>query len=51
MRERERERQRETERQRVSRRGRTEPEASSRLQAISTEPYVGLELMSHEIMA
>ena len=30
--------------------GDTESEAGSRLQAVSTEPDVGLELMNHEIM-
>ena len=30
--------------------GDTEPEAGSRLRAVSTEPDAGLELMSHEIM-
>ena len=30
--------------------GDTEPEAGSRLQAVSTEPDEGLKLMDHEIM-
>ena len=30
--------------------GDTESEENSRLQAVSTEPNVGLELMNHEIM-
>ena len=30
--------------------GDTESEAGSRCQAVSTEPDMGLELMSHEIM-
>ena len=30
--------------------GNTEFEAGSRLQAVSTEPDVGLELMNHEVM-
>ena len=32
------------------RQGSTESEAGSRLQAVSTEPEVGLELLNHEIM-
>ena len=32
------------------REGDTESEAGSRLWAVSTEPNVGLELMSHEVM-
>ena len=32
------------------RKGDTELEAASRLLAVNTEPDVGLELMSHEIM-
>ena len=32
------------------REGDTESEAGSRLQTVSTEPDVGLELMNHEIM-
>ena len=43
--ERERERQRETERE-----GDTESEAGSRLQAVSTDPNVGLEATNHEIV-
>ena len=34
----------------AEREGDTEPEAGSRLRAVSTEPDAGLELMSHEIM-
>ena len=34
----------------AEREGDKESEAGSRLQAISTEPDVGLELTSHEIM-
>ena len=34
----------------TEREGDTEFEAGSRLQAVSTEPDVGLELMNHEIM-
>ena len=46
---------RDTERQSVSgggaeRKGDTESEAGSRLRAISTEPYVGLEPTNREIM-
>ena len=37
-------------RARAEREGDTESEAGSRLQAISTEPDMGLELMNHEIM-
>ena len=45
------ERQRDIEhKQGRSREGNTESKAGSRLQAISTEPYVGLELMNLEIM-
>ena len=49
------ERESERERDRVcwggaEREGDTESEAGYRLQADSTEPHVGLELMSHEIM-
>ena len=45
----------ETERQSVSgggaeREGDTESEAGARLQAINTEPNVGLKLTNHEIM-
>ena len=48
-------RERERERQsvgggRAEREGDTESEAASRLQAVSTEPDVGLELTNHEIM-
>ena len=32
------------------RRGDTESEAGSRLQAVRTEPHVGLELTNHEFM-
>ena len=51
----ERERERQTERQntsgrRAEREGDTESKARSRLQAISTEPDVGLELTDHEIV-
>ena len=35
---------------RAERGGDTEPEAGSRFRAVSTEPDVGLELTSHEIM-
>ena len=50
-----RETERDRERARVSQGGAererdTESEAGSRLRAVSTEPDVGLELMSHEIM-
>ena len=34
----------------ADREGDTGPKAGSRLQAVSTEPDVGLELMNHEIM-
>ena len=34
----------------AEREGDTESEAGSRLQAVSTEPEVGLELTDHEIM-
>ena len=34
----------------AEREGDTESEAGSRLQAVSTEPYTGLELTSYEIM-
>ena len=34
----------------AEREGDTESEAGSRLQAVSTEPDVGLELTDHEIM-
>ena len=34
----------------AEREGDTESEAGSRLQAFSTEPNAGLELMNHEIM-
>ena len=50
---RERERKRETPNTsggRLEREGDTESEAGSRLQAVSIEPYVGLEFMNHEIM-
>ena len=48
-------RERETERQSRSRggaerEGDTEPEAGSRLRAVSTEPDTGLELTNREIM-
>ena len=33
----------------VEKEGDTEPEAGSRLRAVSTEPDAGLELMNHEI--
>ena len=45
----ERERQRESGRG-AEREGDTESEAGSRFLAVSTEPNVGLELKSHEIM-
>ena len=47
MREREREREQKRSRERE---GDTESEVGSRLQAVSTEPNVGLEFMNHEIM-
>ena len=53
MRERERERERASERMSrggAEREGDTESEAGSRLQAVSTEPDMGLELMNCEIM-
>ena len=34
----------------AEREGDTEPEAGSRLQAVSTEPDMGLKLTNHEIM-
>ena len=34
----------------AERQGDTEPEAGSRLQAVSTEPNSGLELMDQEVM-
>ena len=34
----------------VQREGKTESEAGSRLQTVSTEPDAGLELTNHEIM-
>ena len=34
----------------AEREGDTESEAGSRLQAVSTEPNIGLELTDHEIM-
>ena len=34
----------------AEREGDTEPEAGSRLQAVSTEPDAGLELVNHKIM-
>ena len=46
-------RQRETEhkqRRGREREGDTESETGSRVQAVSTEPKVGLEVMNHEIM-
>ena len=49
MRERERERD-SVSRGGVEREGDTETEASSRLQAVSTEPDAGLELRNHKIM-
>ena len=48
MRDRERQRQR-VSRGRAEREGDTESEAGSRLGAVSTEPYVGLELTSCKI--
>ena len=53
MRERETERQRDRDRVRageVGRQGDTEPEAGSRLPAVSTEPDVGLEPANRETM-
>ena len=47
---REREREREREQGGGRERGDTESEAGSRLQAVSTEPKAGLELMNREIM-
>ena len=34
----------------AEREGDTEPEAGSRLRAVSTEPDAGLELVNHKIM-
>ena len=47
--ERQRDRETECEWRRAEREGGTESEAGSRLQAVSTEPDVGIEPMNHEI--